>query len=361
MVNSLLVLIVALLAGAAGNGGDIATVELRFGVEGPISAPQRAVLQSSTLRLLESSNFNSERHRDILKATPERVDAAYRKTLSGRYLIVAFDKPQRIDTVGGDIVVLKIVVGLNREDYADALYSIDAQGGVVTHGKYSGGLAIELLKEVRKVRPATAPKEIRAVNHYYFLSLSRGSPERLYVKGRYADDVEQDVSSSAAGTTYASSNVSVVSVDREGLCTVLAPGIAIITIANGGARDFVAFVIEDPARPSPPIDLAGQVSIRRGKLRLESNPLVVRSHYQQVTITNATKLPLVGPLFLAVTGLPKGVIAYGGDGEGRHALNLPHEGLGLLPGQSVTADLEFLNQGSAPLDYTARVYHGVAK
>ncbi len=149
--------------------------------------------------------------------------------------------------------------------------------------------------------------------------------------------------------------------DREGVCTVIANGLAVITVENGSVRDFATFVVDDPDHPSPPIDLSGQVVIRRGRLRLESNPRIVRSHYQQVTITNTTALPIAGPLFLAVTGLPKGVIAYGGDGGGQHSLNLPDEGLGLLPGQSVTVDLEFLNQGTAAIDYSARVYHGVMK
>jgi hypothetical protein len=150
-------------------------------------------------------------------------------------------------------------------------------------------------------------------------------------------------------------------VDREGVCTVIANGLAVITIENGGVRDFVTFVVDNPAHPSPPIDLSGQVAIRRGGLRLESNPRVVRSHYQQVTIINTSLLPLAGPLFLSVTGLPKGIIAYGGDGSGHHRLDLPDEGLGLLPGQSVIVDLEFLNQGNAPIVYTTKVYHGVAE
>ena len=212
-----------------------------------------------------------------------------------------------------------------------------------------------------KVRPLTPPKQLRVLNHYYHFSLPRPYPEHLSVKGRYAKDLERDLSSSASGTTYTSSNASVVSVDREGVCTVIANGLAVIAIENGGVRDFAAFVVDDPAHPSPPIDLSDQVAIRRGGLRLESNPRVVRSHYQQVTITNTTARPLAGPLFLAVTGLPKGVIAYGGDGGGRHSLDLPHEGLGLLPGQSVTVDLEFLNQGNASIAYTAKVYHGVPK
>ncbi len=212
-----------------------------------------------------------------------------------------------------------------------------------------------------KVRPLTPPKQLRALNRYYHLFLPQTHPEQLSVSGRYAKNLERDLSSSASGTTYVSSNASVVSVDQEGVCTVLGNGIAVITIENGGVRDFAAFVVDDPAHPRPPIDLGDQVAIRRGSLRLESNPRVVRSHYQQVTITNTTALPLVGPLFLAVTGLPKGVIAYGGAGDGRHSLKLPDAGLGLPPGQSVTVDLEFLNQGSASIEYTAKVYHGVPK
>lgn len=212
-----------------------------------------------------------------------------------------------------------------------------------------------------RVRPLTPPKQLRVFNRYHHVSLPQTHPEHLGVKGRYAKDVERDLSSSASGTTYMSSNASVVSVDREGVYTAIANGIAVITIENRGVRAFVAFVVDDPARPSPPMDLSKQVAIQRSGLRLESNPRVVRSHYQRVTITNTTALPLPGPLFLAVTGLPKGVIAYGGDGGGRHSLNLPDEGLGLLPGQSVTVDLEFLNQGDASIEYTAKVYHGVPK
>ena len=212
-----------------------------------------------------------------------------------------------------------------------------------------------------KVRPLTPPKRLTPLNRYNHVSLPQTHPEQLRVKGHYAKGVERDLSSSASGTTFVSSNASVVSVDPDGVCTVMANGLAVITIENGGVRDFVAFVVEDPARPSPPIDLSGQVSIRPGGLRLESNPRVVRSHYQQVTITNTAALPLAGPLFLAITGLPKGVIAYGGDGGGRHSLALPDQGLGLLPGQSVTVGLEFLNQGSASIEYTAKVYHGTPK
>jgi hypothetical protein len=225
----------------------------------------------------------------------------------------------------------------------------------------AGGTYLVGPKVSISVRPRTPPKQLSVQDRYHFLSLSQANPTKIYAKGRYANGVERDLSSSVSGTTYTSSNASVVSVDREGVCTVIANGLAVITVENGGVRDFVAFVVDDPVHPSPPIDLSDKVTIRRGNLRLESNPRIVRSHYQRVTITNTTSLPLAGPLFLAVTGLPKGIIAYGGDGEGRHSLTLPDQGLGLLSAQSVTIDLGFLNQGKAPIEYTAKVYHGVPK
>jgi len=147
------VLIATFLSSAIAQGTNLAALELHYGREGHLSAQQQAALESITLRLLRSSNFNSERHREILKTTPRQNHAAYRKTLGGRYLVVSFETPQRIKTIGGDIVLLEIVVGLNRPDYADSLFTIDAQGRIVVHGKYSGGLCIELLNEVRKARP----------------------------------------------------------------------------------------------------------------------------------------------------------------------------------------------------------------
>ena len=152
-MRAALALVAALLTGTAGHAGDIPKLELHYGRDTQLSDAQQEALRSIALRLLESSNFNSQRHRDILKKTQTEVHAAYRKTLAGRYLVVTFETPRPIDTVGGAVVTREIVVGLNRPDYADALFTIDGEGRVVLHGKYSGGLCIELLNEVLKARP----------------------------------------------------------------------------------------------------------------------------------------------------------------------------------------------------------------
>jgi hypothetical protein len=143
-------LIFTALATAAGRGGDTPVLEVRDreGVR-VLDAKALADIRTLSLRLLESSNLNSERHRDILKATPQSTHAAYRKTVAGRYLVVSFDTPRRIKTIGGEVDVLEVIIGLNRPDYADSLFTIDHEGRVVAHQKYSGTEGVELVRMVK--------------------------------------------------------------------------------------------------------------------------------------------------------------------------------------------------------------------
>jgi hypothetical protein len=150
MLRATAFLIFAALAPATGRGGDTPVLEVhdREGVR-VLDAKLLADIRSLALRLLETSNFNSERHRDLLKATLKSTHAAYRKAVAGRYLVVSFDTPRRIKTIGGEVDVLEVVIGLNRPDYADSLFTIDSEGRVVAHQKYSGTDGIELLRRVK--------------------------------------------------------------------------------------------------------------------------------------------------------------------------------------------------------------------
>lgn len=206
------------------------------------------------------------------------------------------------------------------------------------------------------VKPAGAPKRIEFLTNNLFLN-PKGESAQLYLSGHFAWGGKTDIRSALMGTTYTTSNSTVATVSGDGWVQAVGPGWAVITAANGGQRDFATVVVEDPAHPNPPIDLTDQVAIRRGPLRKESNTRVWRSDYQQVTITNTSPLPIPGALFLAVTGLPQDVMQ---KNDGRHRLQLPGQGLSLLPGQSVTVDLDFLNRGKAAIAYTAKVYHGDA-
>ncbi len=123
-----------------------------------------------------------------------------------------------------------------------------------------------------------------------------------------------------------------------------------------GYANNAMFAVDDPAQPAAPIDLTAHVAIRLGSLRVDPDPQIVYDVVQEVTITNVTALPLVGPLFLSIVDLPTGVLPLGDTRQ----LELPGSGLDLSPGLSVSVELRFLNQGYAPIQYTAKVYHGRA-
>ncbi len=69
------------------------------------------------------------------------IQQHYRQTVAGEYLVITYDSPVVIHTIGGDVTVVEIVVGLNRkDDIPSALFTIDAEGRIVAHEKYAGGV-----------------------------------------------------------------------------------------------------------------------------------------------------------------------------------------------------------------------------
>jgi hypothetical protein len=129
------------------------TVKLRYGKD--IALPQAAVqaLYSNAVMLVKSSSFNSSKsattplHWDILEIAED-----YRIAVSGSYLLVSFKQPQEFTTPGGAISVREIVIALiepfpNRSE----LFTIDDEGRVIEHGKYSGQVLLELNKIAKKL------------------------------------------------------------------------------------------------------------------------------------------------------------------------------------------------------------------
>src|SRR5206468_2347595 len=118
------------------------TVTLRYGKETPSNPEAIQTLCSKAVDLLETSNFNW---------SISKLHEEYRQTVSGKYLIVSFKAPRRFATVAGEVSVGEIVIGLNRPDYASALFTIDDEGRVVGHAKYDGPKCIELLNAVKQI------------------------------------------------------------------------------------------------------------------------------------------------------------------------------------------------------------------
>ena len=96
--------------------------------------------------LVESSNFNSYTRPEVLKQSIPEIQDHYRRVAAGSSLVITYASPVKFRTVGGELWVYEIVVGLGRPDQVDALFTIDNAGRVVAHAKYSGALAVELRK-----------------------------------------------------------------------------------------------------------------------------------------------------------------------------------------------------------------------
>jgi hypothetical protein len=126
-------------------------VTLHYGKEISLPDDMAQTLRSKALKLLESSNFNSSiaKWREIWGSA--KIQDDYRKTVAGKFLLVAFDEPKKINTTGGDIIATKIVIGLNRPDYASELFTIDDEDRIVMHAKYSGLLCTDMLDFVKSI------------------------------------------------------------------------------------------------------------------------------------------------------------------------------------------------------------------
>jgi hypothetical protein len=130
------------------------SVKLRFGKEIVPDEPAIQTLCSNVVALLKTSNVNSRQPET--SAWPEYqvsgVQEDYRNTISDKYLLVTFKEPQEIQTVSGKIVAKEIVIGFKQDNHGrNEVFTIDDEGRVVSYGKYSGSIWINLLQSVNKI------------------------------------------------------------------------------------------------------------------------------------------------------------------------------------------------------------------
>ncbi len=200
-----------------------------------------------------------------------------------------------------------------------------------------------------------------ALVDHNFLSLTPPATQQLYFRGTYSDGSQFDLSPALMGTTWSSSNPAVLTVDPNGSVTVLTTGIAVVTAKNGTFTDFATFVVENPTTPLPPADITSQLAIQSSGLRLNRT---TGFYVQTVTLTNSSGLPVPGPLYLVVSGLPAGVSLIGISGitaniapVGNDYFTLPLAGgsLTMPPSQPVSLQFQFLNPGRVALSYSLKV------
>jgi hypothetical protein len=139
----LLICLLAIASAAPSPAPDAAvpSITLYRNGEKELSADAKAKLADWTLGFLKTSDLNTANQSKILSQSVTTIQKHYRETVRGDFLVMTFNKPTTLTTVGGDLTVNEIIVGLNRPDeFPSALFDIDQDGRVVAHEMYRGTL-----------------------------------------------------------------------------------------------------------------------------------------------------------------------------------------------------------------------------
>jgi hypothetical protein len=224
-----------------------------------------------------------------------------------------------------------------------------------TQGNFFQGAPV-----VVAVKPASAPVALSLVQQT-FIEPPTTASRQLYVNGTLSDGSQVDLSSGLTGTTYASNNASVATVNSNGLVTIVGTGSANITATYGGLSAVATFLVEDPAHPPAAVDLTGKLSLTRGGLRLDRNSGL---YLQDVTVKNTSSQTVPAVLYLVLSNLTPGVALVNKSGLTHQVaplsspyirMTLPGDGLTLAPGASLTYTLQFLNQERSTIAYALGV------
>lgn len=152
-MRSLSLILLCLLLFAENVRGQEAESGVRIKLTHPQQIPSQAgaAIQSKVVELLKTSNFNSKDHEgDVFPGGVRRVHQRYRDAIGGQYLVVSFPEPRQFQLIRGQVTAIEVVVGLNQPEYADAFFTIDPDGRIVEHSKFSGKVATELLELVNR-------------------------------------------------------------------------------------------------------------------------------------------------------------------------------------------------------------------
>jgi hypothetical protein len=112
----------------------------------------------------------------------------------------------------------------------------------------------------------------------------------------------------------------------------------------------------------PPQNVTSEVNISPSGFQLNRN---TGFYVQTVTLTNSLAIPVTGPLYLVIAGLPNGVrLATAGAGltqtaqpTGSSYVKLQLAGgLTLQPGASISLTLQFLNPARVRISYNPEIY-----
>jgi hypothetical protein len=143
----------------------------------------------------------------------------------------------------------------------------------------------------------------------------------------------------------------------------LAPGqaVTVTLVFADPSHTQIGYTPRVLATSVPATDVTSQASIKLGGFTYDR----ATGHFlESVTITNTSSSAFVGPLALALDGLPSGVSLFNASGTtagtspaGSPYITLPLSGA-LQPGQSVTVVLVFVDPGKVQIGFHARLLEG---
>jgi hypothetical protein len=214
-----------------------------------------------------------------------------------------------------------------------------------------------------KVIPASAPVAITAIHSLTLTSPGQKTSGRSTTPiGTYSDGTRHGIARAETGTTYDTSDPTVVTVGPDGLLTAAGLGVAYVAIRNGGASTFTQVIVRDSVTGAHPvIEVTARASITANGFRKDQTS---DRYLQDVTIKNGSDLPISLPLKLIVVGLPYGVTLVNAEDHTSHVAPLgsplvyvqAYEPDYISPGGVATARLEFLNPDRVPINYTLKLF-----
>ena len=118
-----------------------------------LSQSETEMLYTNLIDMVRSSNFNSSQPRtqDWPEYQAAGAQSDYNWVVSSNYLAATLKDEQAIQTVGGTVNVKEIVLGLDNGHGRNQLFTKDAKGQIMSHGKYNGPLWVQLCQEAEKI------------------------------------------------------------------------------------------------------------------------------------------------------------------------------------------------------------------
>ncbi len=252
------------------------------------------------------------------------------------------------------------------------------EGDLVVPSNFTGPLTVMALVRTNSstivegpsitvnVAPADSPKsiELPGVVHLHVPGPNPDGARALTVMGDYADGSRRKISAGALGTTYSTSNPTVVTADVDGVLTATGSGIAYVTVQNGAARSETEVIVGNGSSNSVPVsEVTNQVNIGASGFRRDPDTGL---YVQEVTIRNISALPIPKTLSLVIGGLPSGVVVANTRGKtrnvtpvGSYIVTVKSAEMNFLsPGSTGTALIEFRNPTGASITYTSRLFSG---